>query len=456
MFTVETFPARDLGNASFLVADTERGVGLVVDPYRDVDGYLTRAESLGVKLTHSLDTHLHNDFVSGGRELAAEVGASTGELEPGQELALGSLTIRALLTPGHTPDHKSYLLLEGNRPRALFSGGAVMVGAVARTDLFGPHLAVHLALEALRTLQVRLRGLPDDLAVYPTHGSGSFCGTGGGRGHQTTLGQERTTNPYFLTTEVMPFLARILDQERYPAYYRDMAIVNRAGAPLVGRKPPEPAKLKPAEVERLMAEGAAVVDVRRGREYDRGHIPGSYHVGMDGPFSAWVGWLIARDRRIVLAGGTDHQHHEAQRQLLRIGFDGVVGALDGGMDAWNASGRELATFETVDVEDMAEWILSAEPMTVIDTRDDHEWATGHVPGAVHLYVPDVSHHADEIPREAPVAVHCASGYRAGIAASLLEQAGLKRIIHVNGEYSDWDRLHLAESSLARESGKGSG
>ena len=447
MFTVETFRARELGNASFLVADPDRGVGLVVDPWRDVDGYLTQAESLGVKLIHSLDTHLHNDFVSGGRELAAETGASTSGLEPGQELSLGNLTIRAMHTPGHTPDHTSYLLLEGDKPRALFSGGAVMVGAIARTDLFGPHLAVHLAMEALSTLQVRLRGLPDDVALYPTHGSGSFCGTGGGRGHETTLGRERTTNPYFLTTEVMPFLARVLDQERYPAYYRDMAAVNRAGAALIGRKPPAPKKLTPDELDWLMADGAAVVDVRRGRDYDKGHIPGSYQVGMDGPFSAWVGWLIARDRRIVLAGGTDDQHNEANRQLLRIGFDGVVGALDGGMDAWQSSGRALTTFETVDVEDMAEWILSAEPMTVIDTRDDHEWAAGHVPGAVHRYVPDISHHADEIPREAPVAVHCASGYRAGIAASLLEQAGLTRIIHVNGEYSDWDRLHLAETSL---------
>jgi hydroxyacylglutathione hydrolase len=154
---------------------------------------------------------------------------------------------------------------------------------------------------------------------------------------------------------------------------------------------------------------------------------------------------VARGRQIVLAGGTAAQHREAHRQLYRIGFDTVAGALDGGMDAWGASGRELSTFETVDVEDMAAWILSAEPMTVVDARDEHEWSSGHVPGAVHMYVPDISHRADEISLEAPVAVHCASGYRAGIAASLLEQAGLKRIIHVNGPYSDWDRLHLAET-----------
>src|SRR6267378_6680091 len=445
MFAVEAFPATELGNASFLLVDQDHGVGLVVDPHRDVDGYLTRAETLGIKLTHALDTHLHNDFASGRGELANEAGTAIGELEAGHDLAFGGLTLRALHTPGHTPDHKSYLLVEGERPRALFSGGAVMIGAIARTDLFGPHLAVHLALEALRTLQVRLRGLPDDLAVFPTHGSGSFCGTGGQSGHETTLGRERSTNPFFLTTEVMPFLARALNQQRYPAYYRDMAGFNLNGPPLLGRRQAPPAKLSASDVERLMTEGAAVVDVRRGRHYDRAHIPGSYSVGLDGPFSAWVGWLIPRGRAVVLAGGTEQQHIEAQRQLHRIGFDNIAGALDGGMDAWQSSGRAVSTFETKDIEDMAEWILSAEPMTVVDARDEHEWSGGHVPGAVHVYVPDIPFRAEEISKEAPVAVHCASGYRAGIAASLLEQAGLKRIIHVHGPYSDWDRLHLAES-----------
>ena len=445
MFTVEAFPASELGNASFLVADPDRGIGLVVDAFRDIDRYLTRADALGIKLTHALDTHLHNDFVSGRRELAAEAGTQIGDLDSGKDLAFGDVTLRALHTPGHTRDHKSYLLLEKDRPRALFSGGAVMVGAIARTDLLGPHLAVHLALEALTTLQVKLRGLPDDVAVYATHGAGSFCGTGGKSGHETTLGAERSTNPFFLTTEVMPFLARVLNQQRYPDYYRDMAAVNAKGAPILGRKPAPPPKLTPSEVDKLMKEGAAVVDVRKGRRYDAGHIPGSYSVGIDGPLSAWVGWLIPRGRPIVLAGGTDAQHAEALLQLRRIGFDEVKGVLDGGMDAWQSSGRALSTFETLDIEDMAEWILSAEPMTVVDTRDEHEWASGHVPGAMHLYVPDVLHRAGEIPTEAPVAVHCASGYRAGIAASLLEQAGLKRIIHVNGQYSDWDRLHLAES-----------
>jgi len=444
MYTVEAIPAHELGNSSFLVADPDSGAGFVVDPLRDIDRYLQAASRLNVKLRHSLDTHLHNDFVSGRRELAAEVGANIDELDPGRDLTIGNMKVTAIHTPGHTPEHKSYLLSEGGRPRALFSGGAVMLGAIARTDLFGPHLAVHLALEALTTLQVRLRALPDDIRIFPTHGAGSFCAAGGGGGHETTLGHERQTNPFFLTTDVMTFLARALNQARYPAYYRDMAAINRGGAPLIGTSLPPLTRLGADEVAHMMDEGAAVVDVRPGRDYDREHIPGSYSIGIDGPVSAWVGWLIARGRLIVLAGGTDAQHQKARRQLLRIGFDTIAGALDGGMDAWRSSGREVSAFESVDIEDMAEWVISAEPMTVIDARDENEWVAGHVPGAVHMYVPDVPHHANEIPHEAPVAVHCASGYRAGIAASLLEQAGLKRIIHVNGEYSDWDRLHLAE------------
>ena len=445
MYTVEAVPAPELGNTSFVALDEEQGVGVVIDPFRDIERYLHIADQHHVQLKHALDTHLHNDFVSGRRELAAEAQSNVEELAVGAELVVGGMTIQAIHTPGHTPDHKAYLLSEGGRPQALFSGGAVMLGAIARTDLFGPHLAVHLALEALSTLQARLRGLPDHIRVFATHGAGSFCGTGGHSGHETTLGVERKTNPFFQVTEVMPFLARVLNQPRYPTYYRDMAAVNLGGPSLIGLTPPALTQLTAVQVVQLMDSGAAVVDIRHGRDHDRGHIPGSFSVGIDGPVSAWVGWLVARGRPIVLVGGSEAELRLAQRQLLRIGFDTIAGALDGGIDAWRTAGCEVSTFQTVDVEDLAEWVISAAPMTVVDARDEHEWVGGHVPGAVHIYVPDIPSRSAEIPREAPVAVHCASGYRAGIAASLLEQAGLKRIVHVNGPYSDWDRLHLAES-----------
>jgi hydroxyacylglutathione hydrolase len=441
---VRTIRAPELGNSSFLLADPAAGEAIVIDPVRDIDRYLAAADELGVTIRHAIDTHLHNDFVSGCRELAAEVDAAIEPPADGSVLAVGRFTVRSLPTPGHTPSHLSFLVSDSERPLALFSGGALMVGAIARTDLFGPHLAVHLALEAFRTLKVRLHGLPDDVAVFPTHGGGSFCGASTSSETETTLGRERLTNPFLTTDELMPFLARALHQARYPSYYREMADLNTEGLPLLGRTLPALGRLKPFQVETLAREkGAALVDLRPAREYDRMHITGSFNVGIDGPFSAWVGWVVERRRPVVLVGGSAAQQVKAQRQLLRIGYDRIAGALEGGVEAWAGAGLVVSSFETAEIEDLAGWILSAEPMTVIDTRDESEWTHGHVPGAVHLYVPDVAHHADEISREAPVAVHCASGYRAGIAASILEQAGFTRIIHVAGPWSDWDRLHLA-------------
>ena len=439
--------APELGNSSFLIADPDSGEALVIDPFRDVEPYLAVAEELGVRVGHALETHLHNDFVSGCRELAAAAGTVIEPVPDDAALILGRYTVRPLRTPGHTPTHLSYLLSEADRPLALFSGGALMVGSMARTDLFGPHLAVHLALEAFRTLRVRLHGLPDEVAVYPTHGGGSFCGASNSSETETTLGRERRDNPFLTTDELMPFMARALHQARYPDYYRGMAELNQKGAPLLGRTLPQLRPLKPYQVETLARERrAAIVDLRPAREYDGEHIPGSFNVGIDGPFSAWVGWVVERGRPIVLAGGRPEQQADAHRQLLRIGYDSVAGALEGGLDAWREAGLAVSSFETAEIEDLAGWVLSAEPMTVLDVRDEAEWTHGHVPGAVHLYVPDVAHHAAEIPREAPVAVHCASGYRAGIAASILEQAGFSRIIHVAGPWSDWDRLHLATTT----------
>lgn len=445
MFIIESFAAPELGNASFLVADPNRGVAAAVDPFRDVDRYVSWAQQEGLRLVRTFDTHVHNDFVSGSPELHAATGAAIDPLLADSSWNLGDIEIRALSTPGHTPDHKSYLLVESGRPRVLFSGGAVMVGGVARTDLFGPQNAVGLALQMYRTLHERLRWLPDDLAVCPTHGSGSFCGVAGGEGHQTTLGAERANNPYFQATELMPFLVRILDQHRYPAYYAEAARLNREGAPLLGPTPYETTVYSPDDVARALNEGAAIIDIRQGREYDEGHIAGSYSIPLGpGPFSAWTGWLVSHERDMVLVGASRRDCLEGMRQLSRIGYDRVVGMMVNGMDDWLASGRGVSTFETASIDDLTNWILSGERMTLLDARDDREWAAGHAPGAVHIYLPDIPARASEIPLDAPVAVYCAAGYRAGIATSLLEQAGLKRVIHISAQFEDWANAHLAK------------
>src|SRR5439155_667306 len=285
---------------------------------------------------------------------------------------------------------------------------------------------------------------------FPTHGGGSFCGTGGRSGHETTLGQERKTNPFFLTTEVMPFLARALNQHRYPTYYRDMGAINRGGATLIGKSVPPLAALTADEVARMMDDGAAVVDVRIGRDYDRGHIPGSYNVGIDGPVSAWVGWLIARGRPLILVGGGDKELHKAQRQLLRIGYDTIAGGLDGGIEAWLSSGREVSTFETVDVEDMAQWVLSAEPMTVVDTRDGHEGVAGHVPAAgsrrtrpspALLGPPDLLRR----PLAAPFSRHVLV---VGMVHRVLRCVQLAKVQHVeSGPAQDLEQLRVADVEL---------
>src|SRR5215469_10574376 len=277
---VDLFRAAELGNTTYLVSDPESGEAVAIDPLRDVAQYLDRAEKLGVRITHALETHVHNDFVSGSRELQAEAGATIAAAEDsglefrfqplreGTEVSVGAWRLRTRRSPGHTPNHVAYLLLDADgEQRALFSGGALMVGAIARTDLFGPHLATHLALEAFRTLHVRLRNLPDHVVVYPTHGGGSFCAASASSEPSSTMARERATNPFLMTTDLMPFIARALHQGPYPTYYRSMAPINRAGANLLGRTLKPLPRLTADMTDYHLKLGAAIVDVRTGRDF---------------------------------------------------------------------------------------------------------------------------------------------------------------------------------------------
>jgi glyoxylase-like metal-dependent hydrolase (beta-lactamase superfamily II)/rhodanese-related sulfurtransferase len=336
MFEIITFVDEGLGNASHLI-DLDDGRALVVDPTRDVNGYEALAERRGLTLAYSLETHLHADFVSGSRELA-ELGATVlapregglafphRGLDHADELDLGGLTLRAIGTPGHTPEHLAYVLLDGPQPLALFSGGALLVGGVARTDLISPADTVPLARRLHRALQDWILTLPDPLAVYPTHGSGSFCSTDGGRERTTTIGHERETNRFLMETDEVAFVRRLSDGlGTYPGYFLRLREVNRRGPTVYGAKPPALRRLTPDEVQTQMRRGSAVVDVRPIEAFAEGHIVGALSIAFRPAFASWLGSLVAPEQPLVFVADDGQDRSDLVRDCLKIGYEQLAG-----------------------------------------------------------------------------------------------------------------------------------
>ena|SRR5579883_444103 len=449
---IESFVAEELGNSAYLVGSHETGEAVLIDPLRDVEQYLARAEALGVRVIMALETHIHNDFVSGAREVVQAVGATLGAsakadlaypyqaLWENDMLEIGSWKLHVLPTPGHTPEHVSYVLKDvHNTPQALFSGGSLMVGTIARPDLLGPQHTPALARAAYQTLHERLLLLPDEVSVYPTHGGGSFCAAGAGNQRSTTMGQERQHNPLIQATTYQQFLTRYLQLVPYPTYYNRMRALNQHGAPLLGRSLPPLRPLSASEVNRAHQQGAVLVDVRPFADYDAAHIPNSLNAGIDGPLSAWVGWVLEPETPLVLLGASREDEREAQRELLRIGYDRIVGTLEGGITAWREAGYSTRSTEQVTTAALAAALERGDELTIVDSREVQEWAQGHLPGAVLMPVGHIPQEAQTLPHEAPVAVHCAHGYRSAVAASLLERAGLPHVLHVTDGYEEWER-----------------
>jgi len=454
---IEPFVAERLGNSAYLIGSRAVGEAILVDPLRDVEPYLARAEALGIRVTRVVETHIHNDFVSGAREIVRATGAQLGAsalaeldfsdapvtpLRDGDALALGSWRLRVMATPGHTPEHVSYLLeTESGTPEALFSGGSLMVGAIARPDLLGPPHTPAMARAAWQSLRQRLLVLPDEVAVYPTHGGGSFCAVGQSDDRATTIGQERRHNPLATAQTYQQFLSRYLEPlGAYPAYYQYMRAGNRRGYALLGRLLPPLRPLAPAVVEAALASGATLVDVRPFTDYDAGHIPNSLTAGLDGSFSAWIGWVLKPDAPIILIGASPDDEREAQRELLRIGFDNILGVVEGGLESWRASGRPIRQTRAATMAELAGALERGDTLTIVDSRELGEFAAGHLPGAVPTPVGEIPGYAHALPHDAPVAVHCAHGYRSSIAASLLERAGLPEVWHVTDGYEVWRRV----------------
>lgn len=440
-----------LGNASYLV-DLGDGRALVVDPTRAVEPYLRLAEQRRLRVAYSLETHLHADFVSGSRELARE-GATAlvpragryawrhRGLEDQEELAAGDLTLRAIGTPGHTPEHLAYLLLDGSRPVALFSGGALIVGGVARTDLIGPEQTDTLARQLYRALHERILALPDDLPVYPTHGAGSFCSAPGGGERTTTIGRERRTNPLLAAPDEDTFVRRLTaGLGTYPTYFLRLREVNRRGPHVYGTNPPQLAPLAHVEVQRRLADGAELVDARPIAAFAAGHIPGALSTALRDAFASWLGWLVAPDRPLIFVLELDQDRGELVRQCLKIGYENLAGELAGGMAAWRAAGLpERRTGLTADPV-----ALSA---PILDVRQEAEYVAGHVPTAIHLELGSLPDRAGDL-ADSAWTVMCGHGERAMTGASLLERAGGSPIVFGGGT-RDWARAQAMSRATGR-------
>jgi glyoxylase-like metal-dependent hydrolase (beta-lactamase superfamily II)/rhodanese-related sulfurtransferase len=432
-----------LGNGSYL-AEVGDGAGLVVDPGRDPRPYLRLAAANGLRITFAADTHVHADFVSGGRELAglgarllapAGSGLAFGheELRDGHDLDLGGLTLRALATPGHTPEHLSYLLLDGMAPAAVFTGGALIVGGVARTDLADPAAAEAWTRAAYRSAR-GLLDLPDGLPVYPTHGPGSFCSAGEAGERTTTIGQEKAANPLLAGPGEDAFTASLLARlGSYPAYFRRMPAVNRRGAPRHGPTRPVLAKLTAAHLAELAAAGATIVDARPIEAFAAGHVPGSLSNALRPAFATWLGWLADPQQPLVVVLDDGQDRGELVEACLKVGYDNLTGELDGGITTWQAAGLATASIPLTDANDAA-----CGGRQVLDVRQDSEWAAGHLPGAVHRELGTLASPspATWLPG-GPLAVMCGHGERAMTGASLLAAAGAGGLSVLRGGPDDW-------------------
>ena len=461
---IRQFVDEGLGNSTHLVISERAGLAALIDPLRDVDRYLDAAAAAGSRVSHVLETHVHNDFVTGSRELAARVRAriiasAAGGLEfeheavsDGDVIAVGDLSFTVLATPGHTPEHVSYLARDHSTPGAapvLFSGGSLLVGAVSRTDLLGHEHTAGLGRQLFHSLHEKILPLPDDVAVYPTHGAGSFCTATPGAARQTTIGEERAANPFLrLATPdaLVAELTRVMPS--YPTYFHHMRNINRRGPRLLTGIP-EPEPLAPTDVAARMARGEAVVDLRPVARYVEGHIPGVYHVELRPAFAAWVGWVVPFATPVILVSEASDIHDEAVRQLVRVGYDDLPGYLAGGMPAWEQAGLPVTSLPMLTIAQVRERLERGDPLLVLDVRQDVEWADGHIAGARHVEAGALAADVHGLCRTVPIAAHCGHEQRSATALSVLERHGYADLHLIEGGWSAWQ---VAGYPVAHEAG----
>jgi hydroxyacylglutathione hydrolase len=438
-----------LAHASYLIGD--RGEAVVVDPSRDVQMYLDEAAAHGLAVRWILETHLHADFVSGHRELAARTGATIGigsraeaayphrGLSDGDEIALGGLRIRALETPGHTPESLCFLVHEGaaDAPWAVLTGDTLFVGDVGRVDILSSRLPVQeLAGLMYDSLHGKLLRLPDETRVYPAHGAGSLCGRSIGKETWSTIGRERLTNPALADRGREAFIAEITrDLPETPVYFLHSRDLNKAGPSLDAQRDLPPA-LSAGECAARAGRGAVILDTRSEEAFAACHPAGALHVGLDGQYASWVGTLLRPDQDILLVV-EPARAEEAVMRLSRVGYERVVATVAGGCEGWMAEGLPTATIRLLPAEDLR----PGDPF-VIDVRRNAEWEDFHLRGATHVPLARLAERVGRLDRGSDWKVVCASGYRSGIAASVMERAGFTRVSNVAGGMDAYRRAGL--------------
>jgi glyoxylase-like metal-dependent hydrolase (beta-lactamase superfamily II)/rhodanese-related sulfurtransferase len=454
--TVIPLDTPGLGDRTYLAHDGE--VALVVDPQRDHDRVLGLAEAAGVRITHVFESHIHNDYVTGGYQLARAVGAqyvlNADDLvsfervgvRDGDIVEVGDrMRVRVLLTPGHTHTHLSFALSDGSGPVAVFTGGSLLYGSTGRPDLLGPDHTDTLAHAQWHSARLLAAELPDATAVYPTHGFGSFCSATQSGGTASTIGREKLANPA-LTRDLESYVEELLaGLDAYPAYYAHMAPANSGGPAEVDLSLPTTAD--PAELRRRIQAGEWVVDLRTRTAFAARHVAGALNFGLDGQFVTYLGWLIPWGTPITLLGETAEDVAEAQRELVRIGIDRPAAMATGTPQDW-AGGEPLRSHRTATFSDLAAEFAAGRHPDVLDVRREQERAQQHIAGSMHIPIHEVLHRLDEVPA-GPVWVHCAGGYRAGVVAALLDAHGVD-VVAIDDSFDNAEAAGLSLTSDATQ------
>jgi hydroxyacylglutathione hydrolase len=451
-----------LAIASYLVGDERTKQAAVIDPTRDVEDFLQIARDNGkLKITHVLETHVHADFVSGAVELKSRLnseprivcsGCSGADWTPryadivaqdNTEVLLGSIRLKCVHTPGHTPEHVSWVLYDDTRstdtPWLVFTGDFLFVGGVGRPDLLGEQKRVALAHELYDTTFRRAAPWPDFVEIFPGHGAGSLCGKAIGSRRSSSIGFERRFNPSLQPLPEPQWVANLMSgMPPAPPYFARMKRMNVEGPPVLGEQLPGLSALSVDQARDLMRRGATLIDVRTKEAYAVGHVPGSINIGLGQNFATWAGWLVNYDAPVVLLVDDARQAREAAIQLIRIGFDDLAGHVVG-VQGWEKL-EKLRLFPAGEVAQKLSRDSAASdgrPPFLLDVRGDEEFAGGHIPGATPIHLGLLPNRLNEVPRDRPLIVTCGGGYRASTAASVLERNGYANVASLDGGMDAW-------------------